>query len=70
MSLIIVKLINITIMNLIAILITKKLTKSKVKLLTLKNLFWFVLSLLPTVIFYTNEYDFTTFITYLLFYSQ
>ena len=66
MSLIIVKLINITIMNLIAILITKKLTKSKVKLLTLKNLFWFVLSLLPTVIFYTNEYDFTTFITYLL----
>ena len=66
MSLVIVKLINISLMNLIAILIIKRITKSHIKLLTLKNVAWFFLSILPTIVFYTTEYDFTTFLTFLL----
>ncbi len=65
MSLIIVKFINMTLMNFVAILITKNITKSQVKLFTFKNFLLFLLSLLPTALFYTTEYDFTTFITYL-----
>ncbi len=65
MSLVIVKLINITLMNLIAILIIKKITKSQIKLLTIKNLEWILLSILPTIVFFTTEYDFTTFLTFL-----
>ncbi len=66
MSLIIVKFINMALMNFAALLITKNITNSQVKLFTLKNFLWFLLSLLPTALFYTPEYDFTTFITYLL----
>ena len=66
MSLIIVKFINMALMNFVAILITKNITKSQVKLFTFKNFLLFLLSLLPTALFYTTEYDFTTFITYLL----
>ena len=66
MSPMLIKFISVAIMNIVAIIIIKKITKYKNKLLSLKTLFWFAISMLPTAIFYTSEYDFTTFLTFLI----
>ncbi len=64
MSPILVKLSSAVIMHSSAIIITKKITNSKVKLLTLKNFLWLLFSLVPGVLFYVSEYDFTTLLTF------
>ena len=64
--LLIVEIINIFVMNIIAIIITKRITNSQIKLFTLKNFIWLILSILPTIVFYTAGYNFSTFLTFLI----
>ena len=64
--LLIVEIVNIFVMNIIAIFITKKITKSQIRLFTVKNFLWLILSILPTIVFYTAGYNFSTFLTFLI----
>lgn len=64
MSPVITKIISVAGMNLIAIIISKRITKSQIKLFTLKNLGWFLFSLIPILIFQSVGYNFTTFLTF------
>ena len=66
MSPMLIKFISVAVMNLTAILITKKLMKSRKKILSLRTIIWFIISMLPTAIFYSSDYDFTTFLTFLI----
>ena len=65
MSPMLIKFISVAIMNFTAILITKKVLNYKNKILSLKTLIWYIISMIPTAIFYTADYDFTTFLTFL-----
>lgn len=58
------KIISVAVMNLIAIIISKGITKSQIKLFTVKNLGWFLFSLMPILIFQSVGYNFTTFLTF------
>lgn len=64
--LLIVEIVNIFVMNIIAIFITKKITKSQIRLFTVKKFLWLILSILPTIVFYTAGYNFSTFLTFLI----
>ena len=64
MSPIIIKIMSVAGMNLAAIIITKKILQMPTKLLTLRNILWFLVSLLPSFLFYSSTYDFTTFLTF------
>lgn len=66
MSPMLIKFISVAVMNFTAILITKKLMKSRNKILSLRTIIWFITSMLPTAIFYSSDYDFTTFLTFLI----
>ncbi|HIS38406.1 MAG TPA: GHKL domain-containing protein [Candidatus Onthousia faecavium] len=60
-----IKFISVAIMNFTATLITKRVLNYKNKILSLKTLLWYIISMIPTAIFYTSDYDFTTFLTFL-----
>lgn len=66
MSPMLIKFISVAVMNFTAILITKKLIKSKNKILSLRTIIWFIVSMIPTAVFYTADYDITTFLTFLI----
>ena len=57
MSKILIKFINIIIINIFSVLIVKQVMKLKLKIVTKKNIFWLVFSALPCIIFYESKYD-------------
>ena len=59
------KLINVMVINFASILITRKVTNISIKLFTLRNIMWFLISLLPVVMFYSENYNFTTVLAFL-----
>ena len=62
---VVTKIISVAGMNLVGIIISKRITKSQIKLVTSKNFGWFLFSLIPILIFQNVGYNFTTFLTFL-----